>query len=404
MTFNIRHDFPLIHQPPYSPFCYADSAATTQKPDVVIQAVTEHYKKNNANVHRGAYRLSERCSAQYEQARDVVANFFKAQSQGVVFCRSATEALNLLASSLSQQLTPGDGILLSLMEHHANIIPWQQAAARYGLQIHWVSITETGVIDLEHFRLLLEHNPIKIVSLVAVSNTLGTKQDLTQLFQLAKARNAVTIADCCQSFLEHDISLEALNADALVCSGHKMYGPSGIGCLVTQPDFLARLPHYQTGGGMIQYVSQKESLFLPGSMGFEAGTPNIEGAIGFAAALTYLNQLNKNEAQQHMASLVNEGLRHFASLGQYELLVSGNSHRSAIFSLVHPRIHAHDLATYLDEMAGICARAGHHCTMPLLEAMKKSATLRLSFSLYNTVDEIIYCAQALSKAEEFFNV
>ncbi|NBV27851.1 aminotransferase class V-fold PLP-dependent enzyme [bacterium] len=403
MIFNIRNDFPLIDRPPYHPFCYADSASTTQKPYSVIQAVSDHYRLHNANIHRGAYRLSEQATEVFEQARSLVAHYFHANPDGVVFCRSATETLNLLAHSLCQKLQPGEGILLSLLEHHANIVPWQQAAARYGLNIYWLNITNDGVIDEDHFRQIFKLHHIKIVSLLAVSNTLGTKQDLGKFFRIAKEYQATTIADCCQSFLD-SVSLKALHADALVCSSHKMYGPSGVGCLVTTSEFLESLPCYQTGGGMIQYVTRDHSLFLTGPARFEAGTPNIEGVVGFAAALEYLKKLDREEAYDYYDSLVRYGLEQFRNLGDYELLASQNAHRAAIFSFSHPKIHAHDLSTYLDSMHGICARAGHHCTMPLLEALGKSATIRFSFSLYNTLDEIRYCAEALRKAEEFFNV
>jgi cysteine desulfurase / selenocysteine lyase len=403
MDLDLIKDFPLLSNPPYAPFCYADSAATTQKPLAVITALTEHYLKNNANVHRGAYRLSEYATEQFENSRKKIAKFFGVSKEGIVFCRSATEGLNLLVHGLVE-LNPNAHVLLSRLEHHANIVPWQEAAKKTNITIHWVDPDQHGVIQLDAVNEIFKLYPISIVSLIHTSNTLGSIQPLRELFDYCKKKNAITIADCCQGFLHSDLNPEKMNADAIVCSSHKMYGPSGLGLIVSSEKFLESLPVYQTGGGMILSVHTETTEFMNAPYKFEAGTPFIEGAVGLAAAFDYISTLDPIKIAHHFEHLIDYGLKAFSNLGSFELLIPENQHRAPIFSLVHPKIHAHDLSTFLDQTAGVCARAGHHCTMPLLSYLKKPATYRLSYHLYNTVDDIDYCAKALLNAEKFFNV
>ena len=396
-----REQFPLISTPPYQPFVYADSAATTQKPQVLIDKMGQFYSQHVANVHRGAYRLSESASSLYEQSRQYIKELFKVDE--CIFLRGATEGLNFLASSLAHNLNSGDHILLSIAEHHANIVCWQQLALKKNLTIHYAPIDEAGVIDIEYCRALFTQYPIKIVSMVHVSNTLGTLQPLAEIFSLAKKVGAMTIADCCQSLPVYIDKLHTLSADFIVFSGHKIFAPSGIGCLlIQQKQSIEKMQPYQTGGGMISHVTTSHSSFAPAPAGFEAGTPFIEGAHLLKVALEFVNQYDKKQVKSHLEELRDAAIESLSKVRGLKTFFIENTNRSPIFSVTFDDIHSHDLATFLDAN-GVCARAGHHCTMPLVRELGVSSLLRLSFGLYNTKEEVIRCAEVLQKAREFFD-
>ena len=405
MMIDFKKDFPLIDNPKQHPFCYADSAASTQKPYKVIEAITDFYYRDYANVHRGAYRLAERASQRYEEAKKKIVELVSGDDKTqVVLTRSATESLNLLAFGLEPLLEAGDIVVLSVLEHHANLLPWQQLKKRRGIELKFIPINQEGVLDQGVAQTLLALPGVKVVSLLHTSNTLGTVQPLQEIFKLAQQSDIITIADCCQSFYHSHVSMTDLCTDAMVFSSHKMFGPSGIGALVIKTSLLERLGEFQTGGGIVQSVELQDSILQRGAARFEAGTPNIEGAIGFAAAIDYVAQFSFQDIQHHYDALVEHGMKMFSSLKGYQLLAPSNHHRAPIFSLYHPKIHPHDLATYLDTQ-GICVRAGHHCTMPLLkDLLSGHPTMRFSFSLYSSQEDISYCVSQLEKAREFFDV
>ncbi len=401
----IRDDFPLIKHPPYSPFCYVDNASTTQSPDCVIRAMDEYIKKSHANVHRAPYRLAECATVHYEKARTSLAEKYGISPESVVLTHGATDGLNLLASSLSQTLEEGDGVLLSYLDHHSMIVPWQMAANRGGLELYWAPLTENGTIDCEAVQEILTANPnIKVMSICAASNVLGTLQPIKRLTDLANAHNIWTIVDGCQMSLD-SILLKTLHCDFWVISAHKMFGPTGIGAILAiNPAYWRELPPYQSGGGMISMVTTTHTIFQEGYAKFEAGTPPIAAACGWASALAYIQSHDSLSYQKTFYELILYALESFQSLSGYKLLFPHNSNRCGVFSLVHGSIHPHDLATYLDHMHGIQVRAGHHCAMPLMEYLGIQATLRISLTWYNTRQDVDLCVEALHKAREFFNV
>lgn len=403
MQFSVdefRNQFPLLVTPPYEPFIYADNAATTQKPQVIIDKITEFYSSSVANVHRGAYRLSEKAGSLYERARQDFKEIFGVQE--CIFVRGATEGLNFIAHGLANRLNDGDHILLSIAEHHANIVCWQQLALSKDLKIHYAPLTSDGVIDVDYCLALLKQYPIKIVSMLHISNALGTVQPIEKIFKEAKDKGAITIADMCQSLPIYLTSLDDLYADFAVISGHKVYAPSGIGCVLIQEKQMAEsLPPYQTGGGMIAEVATSHSTFAASPTRFEAGTPFIEGAYLFSQALRFGRQHSQQEYQHYCKILVQCAKENLSQIEDLQVLYLHNDYRLPLFSVVFSKIHAHDLATFMDAH-GVCARAGHHCCMPLMRQLDIPATLRLSFHLYNTVDEVRQCCAVLQKARDFF--
>lgn len=398
---DFRSQFPLIEKPPYEPFIYADNAATTQKPKVVLDKIDEFYRTSVSNVHRGAYRLSDAASGHYESARKYITNLFKAHE--CIFVRGATEGLNLLACSLGEQLKDGDHVLLSIAEHHANIVCWQQLAHKKNITLHYAPLDHLGCIDAEYCMNLFEQYPIKIVSMVHVSNTLGTLQPLSKIFKAAHEKGAITIADCCQSLPAYFDEIPKLNADFAVFSGHKIFAPTGIGCvLVNSPEILEKMQPYQTGGGMIAHVTTSHVTFAKPPACFEAGTPFIEGAFALKVALEFITAFDSGSIKTHLTQLSKQALTYLKKYPELKSFFINNNKRTPVFSVALDSIHSHDLATFLD-VHGICARAGHHCTMPLLRELGADSTLRLSFALYNTTDEVKKCFDVLLKAMEFFN-
>lgn len=392
----IRADFPLLaRRERGKPLAYLDSAASAQKPRAVIDAVSRYYAEQHANIHRGVYRLSEEATALFEQARVEVARFLRAPDpRGVVFVRGATEAINLVADSWGRaHLRPGDEVLLTAMEHHANIVPWQIAAERAGARVVPCPVTPRGEVDLEAFVRLLGPRT-RMAAFTHVSNALGTVNPVAEMIRLAKAAGAAVLVDACQSASHFDIDVAALGCDFLCFSGHKVCGPTGIGVLWGRPDLLDALPPYQGGGDMIQRVDFAGTTYRPAPERFEAGTPHIAGAVGLAAALRYVSALRPaaHAHEQRLLALATERLRAIPGLR----LVGEAPEKVAVISFLLEGAHPHDIGTLLDADA-VAIRVGHHCCMPLMTALGIPGTARASFAFYNTEDEVLRLEASLRR-------
>ena len=398
----VRTDFPILQRiVKGKPLVYLDSAATTQKPLAVIEATDQYYKVYNANVHRGIYTISEEATERYEKARDKVAAFIKAPArESIIFTRNATESINLVSNSWGRtHLRPGDEILLSYMEHHSNLIPWQMIARETGAQLRFIPLTPDGRLDLSDLPNLLT-SKTKIVAVTHVSNVLGTINPVAEIAQKAHEVGAVVLIDAAQSVPHLAIDVRALDCDFLAFSGHKMLGPTGIGILYGKVNLLDAMPPFMGGGEMINEVQLESATYreLPGK--FEAGTPNIAGAIGLGAAIDYLNAIGLDNIREHEISLVSyavEALKNLNGIDIYGPLPD----RSGVIAFNLKGIHPHDVSTILDEDA-IAIRAGHHCTQPLMRWLDVAATARASFYLYNTTDDIDRFVDSLKKVKEIF--
>lgn len=393
----IRQDFPLLARRERGrPLAYLDSAASSQKPAVVIEAIRRYYSEQHANIHRGVYRLSEEATAAYEAARVAVARFLGAPDpRGVVFVRGATEAINLVADSWGRaHLRAGDEILLTAMEHHANIVPWQLAAERAGARVVVCPVSPRGELDLEAFRRLLTPRT-RLAAFTHVSNALGTVNPAAELARWAKAAGATVLIDACQSASHFDIDVAALGCDFLCFSGHKVCGPTGIGVLWGRPDLLDAMPPYQSGGDMIQRVDFAGTTFRPAPERFEAGTPHISGAIALAVALGYVASLRPaaHAHEQRLLALATERLRAIPGVR----LVGEAPEKVAVVSFLVDGLHPHDVGLLLDADA-VAVRVGHHCCMPLMKVLGTPGTVRASFAFYNTEEEVDRLADSLRRA------
>jgi len=400
----IREDFPIFKRTVKGkPLVYLDSAATSQKPFTVIDAMNDFYRNYNANVHRGVYTVSEEATAAYEKARDKVATFIRTHSrEGVIFTRNATEAINLVASSWGRaNLKPGDEILLTQMEHHSNLVPWHLVAQQTGAVLRFVPLTPDGRLDLETLPSLLSERT-KIVSVVHVSNSLGTINPLDHIIQGAHDAGAVVLVDASQSVQHIGVDVTALDCDFLAFSGHKMLGPTGIGVLWGKPELLDHMPPYQGGGEMINEVHLEWSTYreIPGK--FEAGTPNVAGAIGLGAAIDYLNAVGLENILRHERELIEYALQQLENLGDIEIY-GPRPDRGSVVSFNVNGVHPHDVATVLDEDA-IAVRAGHHCTQPIMRWLNVPATVRASVYLYNVKEDIDRLVGSLKKVKDIFSV
>lgn len=398
----IRHDFPLLQQNANGrPLAYLDSGASSQKPQAVIEAMNTYYREYNANVHRGIYQISEKASAAYEAARKKVARFINARSwREVIFTRNATESINLVAFSWGlANLKPGDTIITSEMEHHANFVPWQQLAAHTGATVKYIPVTEQGLLDMAAFDQLLDSS-VKLVAVTLMSNVLGTIPPAAEIVQKAHAAGALVLFDGAQAVPHMPTDVQALDGDFLVFSGHKMLGPTGIGVLWARKEILADMPPFMTGGDMIKTVRLEGSTWNDLPWKFEAGTPAIAEAIGLGYAVDYLSALGMDNVRQHEIELVSYALERLNQVegvriyGPPEPAIRGGA---VAFTLGN--IHAHDVSAVLDG-EGIAVRAGHHCAMPLHERYGLQATTRASFYVYNTPAEIDRLAVGLDKVRE----
>ena len=398
----VRADFPILREEVRGrPIAYLDNAASSQKPRAVLDAVNRMYETGYANIHRGVHVLSERATDHYERSRRRMAEFVGAGSADeVVFVRGTTEGLNLVASCLGRfVLGEGDEVLLTGMEHHSNIVPWQMVAEFTGARVVAAPVTDAGELDLDGFRAKL-NDRTRIVSVVHVSNALGTVNPVEEIARLARERGAYLVLDGAQAAPHLKIEVRRLGCDFYVLSGHKMYGPSGIGVLWGRKDLLERIPPYQGGGEMIRTVSFERTTYAEPPAKFEAGTPNIAGPVGLAAAADYLDALGFPAVGSHEATV-----REYAEARLAEIpglrLVGTAREKAGVVSFVMDGIHPHDLGTVLDQQ-GVAVRTGHHCAQPLMERFGVPATARASFGLYNTVAEVDRLVAGIEAAVEVF--
>jgi cysteine desulfurase/selenocysteine lyase len=409
MTLNvtkIRADFPILRRKiGGKPLVYLDNAATSQKPKAVIDAIDRYYHEYNANVHRGVHRLSEEATVAFEQSREEFARFIGAKAaKEIIFVRNATEALNLVALSWARaNLKSGDRILLTEMEHHSNIVPWQMLAKEKGLRIDYVEIRDDGILNWENFEQLIKESP-KVLSLAHVSNALGTINPVRQMAREAHKVGATVIVDAAQSVPHMPVDVADLECDFLAASGHKMLAPTGIGMLYGRQDLLDHMEPLMGGGEMIKEVHLQDARWNDLPWKFEAGTPNIEGVIGLGVAVGYLTKLGMQNVREHEKDVTRYAIERLA--GVKGLVLYGTREiekRGAVISFNLGDIHAHDLATVLDTQ-GIAIRSGQHCAQPLMERLKVPATSRASFYIYNTRREVDILVRALEKARKMFKI
>lgn len=402
----IRSDFPILSRQVRAgvPLVYLDSAATSQKPASVIEAMDHYYQHTNANIHRGIHTLAEEATAGYEAAREKITRFIGAKSpRQVIFTRNATESINLVAMTWGEQnLNNGDIIILSEMEHHANLVPWQILASRKNLRLEFIPVTPDGLLDLSVYPALLELGP-KLVAFTHMSNVLGTINPAREIILQAKAAGAVTLVDAAQSVPHFPVNVQELGADFLVFSAHKMCGPTGIGVLYGRQDLLEKMPPFMGGGDMIKRVYLR--TFTPNELPykFEAGTPAIAEAFGFGAAVDYLESIGLEAIHAHEKSLVNYAMDCLEEIPGVKIVGPGAEHRGGVVAFTLENIHPHDISQILDE-DGVAIRAGHHCAMPLHDKLNLVSTARASFYLYTTEQEIDTLARAVYKTKKIFGI
>jgi cysteine desulfurase/selenocysteine lyase len=398
----LREDFPILRPPPDGRrLVYLDNAATSQKPEAVLRAVDAYYRTTNANVHRGAYGLAVRATEAYEGARARVARFVNAWgSEAVVFTRGTTEAINLVAGAYGRaHVGGGDTVVVTAMDHHSNLVPWQLLCEERGATLRMVEVTQDGRVDLADYGRALERHP-KIVAFPYVSNALGTVNPAVQLVKLAHAAGAAVVVDGAQSSPHLAVDVQALDCDFYALSGHKMLGPRGSGALIAKPAILDAMPPYHGGGEMIARVWDDHSSYNEIPHKFEAGTPNVGGAVGLAAAVDYLEAVGLDRIAAHEQAMARSVIDELGTLDGVAVY-GPREHRAGVVSFNYGTIHPHDLATVLDQ-AGVCIRAGHHCTQPLMRRLNVAATARASFYLYNGPDDVAAFVAALRQAGAIF--
>lgn len=399
----IRKDFPILDQIVNDePLVYLDNAATTQKPKAVLEAVNRYYQEDNANVHRGVHTLAERATASYEAARETVRRFINASStKEVLFTRGTTTGLNWIGRFAEEILEEGDEILISIMEHHSNILPWQEACRKAGAKLVYVYLKDGG-LDLEDFRKKLTDRT-KFVSIAHASNVLGVINPVQEIAQLAHEKGAIVVVDGAQSVPHMKIDVQKLDADFFVFSGHKMAGPTGIGVLYGKEQYLNQMSPVEFGGEMIDFVYEQSATWKELPWKFEAGTPNMAGAIGLAAAIDYLEAIGMDAIERHEQDLIAYVFPKLQAIEGLKIYGSQDlAKRSGVISFNLGDLHPHDLATALD-YEGVAVRAGHHCAQPLIQYLGVPATARASFYLYNTKEDCDKLVEALIKTKEFFN-
>lgn len=399
----VRADFPILSRTVYDkPLVYFDNAATTQKPLCVLDAMREEYINVNANVHRGVHWLSQQATELHEAARETVRRFINARSTNeIVFTRGTTEGLNLIASSFSDEfMGEGDEVIISTMEHHSNIVPWQLQAHRKGIVLKVIPLTESGELDMEAYARLFT-DKTRIVSVTHVSNVLGTVNPVRELVRIAHEHNVPIVIDGAQSAPHFMVDMQAIDCDFFVFSGHKTYGPTGIGVLYGKEAWLDKLPPYQGGGEMIEHVSFSHSTFERPPLKFEAGTPDYVATHGLATALDYLSAMGMDNVEAHEQMLTNYALERLAQIEGMKIYgPSGHSH-DAVVSFQVGDIHHMDLGTLLDRL-GIAIRTGHHCAQPLMDSLGILGTARASFALYNTKEEIDILVAGIERVAKMF--
>jgi cysteine desulfurase/selenocysteine lyase len=398
----IRKDFPILGERVYGkPLTYLDNAATTQKPQAVIDTLTQYYSKENANIHRGIFCLSEQATKRYKTARHKVQEFLGAASdKEIIFVRGATEALNLVAHCYGRTfLKAGDEVLITHMEHHSNIVPWQMLEEEIGIKLKVAPINDQGELIWEDFEKLLT-DKVKFVSVVHVSNALGTVNPVKEIVRLAHAKGIPVMVDGAQAVAHTPVNVRDLDCDFYVFSGHKLLGPTGIGVLYGKKEFLEKMPPYQGGGDMIRSVSFEKTTYNDLPYKFEAGTPHIAGVIGLGVAIDYIGSIGLERIEAYEQELLKYGTEKLLQIPGLRLIGTAK-HKSAILSFVLGEAHAHDIGTILDRQ-GIAIRAGHHCAMPVMQRFNVPATTRASFAFYNTSEEIDRLAAVLHEVTEVF--
>ncbi|MCI0658652.1 MAG: cysteine desulfurase [Acidobacteria bacterium] len=383
------------------PLIYLDNAATTQKPKTVVDALERYYTHDNANIHRGVHELSQRATAAYEQAREKVRSFVNARSTSeVLFVRSTTEAINLIAHSFgAARVSAGDEILLTRMEHHSNIVPWQMLCERQGAGLQIVPVNERGELDLDSFERLLSPKT-RLVSVVHLSNALGTINPVKEIIALAHRRGVPVLLDGAQAAARVPIDVQDLDCDFYALSGHKLYGPTGIGILYGKSELLEMMPPFLGGGDMISSVTFEKTLYNKLPNKFEAGTPHVAGAIGLGAAVDYVRAVGIEAIAAHEDGLLTHATQEVSRVPGLRIIGTARE-KAGILSFVMEGVHPHDIGTILDQQ-GIAIRAGHHCTQPLMEQLGLPATARASFAMYNTLAEVDALVDGLAKVREVF--
>ncbi|HEY7449246.1 MAG TPA: cysteine desulfurase [Vicinamibacterales bacterium] len=398
----IRRDFPILQESVHGkPLVYLDNAATAQKPQSVIDTMVRSLAEENANIHRGVHALSERATRSFEDARAKVKRFINAADvREIVFVRGTTEAINLVAQTFGRtRLTAGDEVLISALEHHSNIVPWQLLAEQVGFRLRVIPMTDSGELRLDLYQGLLTPRT-KLVSVVHVSNSLGTINPVEELVSVAHERGIPVLLDGAQAVPHLKVDVQALDCDFYAFSGHKMFGPTGIGVLYGKRTLLESLPPYQGGGDMISSVTFEKSEYNVVPYKFEAGTPNITGAVGLGAAIDYLEGLDWPAVQEYEHELLAYGTERLSALTGVRILGTAAS-KASVLSFVMEHVHPHDIGTILDQ-EGVAIRTGHHCTQPVMERLGVPATARASLAFYNTRDEIDTLVAALGKVQEIF--
>ena len=395
----ISADFPIFKNNPN--LIYFDNASTTQKPTKVINAITDYYENYNANVHRGIYRISEKSTIEYEKVREKVAKFIGSKDKNsIVFTKGATEGINLVANSIGKKMDSSDEVLISEMEHHSNIIPWQLLCSKIGAKLRHISISNDGSLDKTNIKNLINKNT-KIVCLIHQSNVFGTINDLDDIIDEAHKKGALVLIDAAQSVPHDLVDVDKMKCDFLVFSGHKMLGPTGVGVLYAKPEILDEMEPFLGGGQMINEVSLDASTWNKVPWKFEAGTPNIAQVIGLGASIDYINSIgmqNIIDHEQNLLKYAEQKLKEFSKLDIY-----GDSiNKGSIISFNINNIHPHDLAHLLDGY-GIAIRAGHHCAQPIMKYLNVSSTNRISFYLYNTIEEIDQFILGMKESIKLFN-
>ncbi|MBV9708719.1 MAG: cysteine desulfurase [Chloroflexi bacterium] len=403
-AYDIRDDFPILSQQVHGkPLVYLDSTASSQKPNAVIDAMNVYYRTYHANVHRGVYRISEEATAAMEKARVKIARFINArQSKQVIFTNSTTGSINLVAYSWGYaNIHAGDLIVLTEMEHHSNLVPWQLLAQRSGARLEFIPVTDDGLLRLDVYEQLLQQQP-KLVAFTHMSNVLGTINPAQQMIAQAHAVGALVLLDAAQSVPHLPLDVQTLDVDFLAFSGHKMLGPTGIGVLYGKRDLLEAMPPFMGGGDMIRTVQLRQSSWNDLPWKFEAGTPAIAEAIGLGAAVDYLNALGMEQVRQHEQEMTTYAMAQLQSIAGLTIYGPSPAQRGGVISFTLDDIHPHDLASILDQETGVAIRAGHHCAQPLMERYELAATARASFYVYTVKEDIDTLVQGLKKAQKIF--
>mgnify|MGYP003968216185 FL=1 len=403
MSFkNIKKDFPILEQKVNGKkLVYLDSAATTQKPKEVINALNNYYKETNSNIHRGVHTLSQKATEKYEKAREIIANFIDAtSSKEIIFVRGATEAVNLVASSYVRPLLmENDEIIISQMEHHANIVPWQMVCEEKKAKLKIIPIDESGELIINKFNELI-NKKTKFISLNHVSNSLGTINPIKKIIDIAHQKNIKIMIDGAQAVQHLEISMKDIDADFYCFSGHKMYAPTGIGILYGKKELLEQMPPYQGGGDMIKSVTFEKTTYNDIPNRFEAGTPNISGVIALGKAIEYINNIGISNINKHEEDLLNYATSKLKKINKVKIIGEAKE-KAAVISFIIEGIHPHDIGTIMDSH-GIAIRAGHHCTQPIMDFYNIPATARASFAIYNTKEDVDELVKAIEKCIKVF--